>query len=100
MIFEDLRLQAVRQFVDFDLEQDKELLEIVELAAAVTRMPYAVISFLDRDTSYLKVRYGTSEVSVPRDISFCTYAIQQNELMVINDALLDERFSSNPLAKK
>lgn len=97
MIFENLRLQAVTQFADFDLEQDRELNEIVELAAAVTHLPYAAISFLDENTSYLKVRKGVDATSVPREYSFCQHAIKQDELLIITDALLDERFMNNPL---
>jgi PAS domain S-box-containing protein len=96
MIIEDLRLQTVAHFVDFNLEKDKELMEIVELAAAVTNLPYAVISFLDNETAYLKVRKGFSEVAIPRHLSFCTHALQQSELMIVPDASLDERFANNP----
>jgi PAS domain S-box-containing protein len=97
MIIEDIRLQAVAQFVDFDLEHDQELLEIVELASGVTHLPFAVISFLDNTTAYLKVRKGVVEKSIPREFSFCTHAINQDSLLMVPDALLDRRFSSNPL---
>jgi PAS domain S-box-containing protein len=96
MTIEDLRLQAVAQFVDFDLEHDKELLEIVELAAAVTKVPFAIISFLDKDTAHFKVRKGVSETSIPRDLSFCTYAIDDDKLLMVGDASLDVRFYNNP----
>src|ERR1700756_2234183 len=96
MIFEDLSLQTIQQFVDFDLEHDKELLEILELASAVTKMPHAVISFLDNDTSFLKVRHGITETSVPRNLSFCAHATKTDELLIVKDTLLDERFVNNP----
>ncbi len=97
MIIEDLRLQAVARFVDFELEEDPELREIVELASAVTDCPYALITFLDKDTQYLKVRKGVSETSVPRQTSFCTYAIKQNDLMMVPDTFNDKRFVKNPM---
>jgi len=97
MIIEDLATKAVEQFIDFDLEDEQELVEIVELASAVTRTPIAIISLLDKDTVYFKVKKGVSETAIPRDMSFCAHAITQNELMVIPDTLLDERFSKNPL---
>lgn len=84
------------QIIKFDLEKNTELLEIVELASAVTGLPYAVISLFDHETAYLKVRKGISETSIPRHLSFCTYAVQPGELMMVTDTLLDERFVNNP----
>src|SRR5476651_2088769 len=97
MIIEEIRLQAVARFVDIDLENDSELQEIVELASAVSNTPFALITFLDRDTQYLKVRKGVNETTMPRQISFCTHAIQQNDLMLVPDMLKDERFLNNPI---
>ena len=97
MIIEDLRLQTISHFVDFNLEHDKELMEIVELASAVTSLPYAVISFLDEDTTYLAVRKGVTEKSIPNHLSFCIHALPTNDLMIVKDALTDERFAGNPL---
>ena len=97
MIIEDLPTHAVEQFIDFDLEDDHELVEIVELASAVTHSPIAIISFLDKDTAYFKVKKGVSKTAIPRDMSFCTHAVKQDGLMVIPDMLLDERFLKNPL---
>ncbi len=97
MIIEDLPTHAVEQFIDFDLEDDQELVEIVELASAVTHSPIAIISFLDKDTAYFKVKKGVSKTAIPRDMSFCAHAVKQDGLMVIPDMLLDERFLKNPL---
>ncbi len=97
MMIEDIRLQAVARFVDFDFENDTELQELVELASAVSDTPFALITLLDKDTQYLKVRKGTEETAMPRQISFCTHAIQQNDIMVVPDMLKDDRFINNPL---
>jgi len=97
MMIEDIRLQALARFIDFDLENDPELQEIVNLASAVSNTPYALITFLDKETQYLKVRKGVNETTLPRQISFCTHAIQQNDLMLVPDMLKDERFVDNPM---
>jgi PAS domain S-box-containing protein len=96
MVIEDLRLQAVAQFLDNDIENEKELHEIVELAAAVTKLPFAVISFLDNETDHLKIRKGVDVLTIPRAFSFCTHAITQDGLFMVPDTLLDDRFKDNP----
>ena len=96
-MIEDIRLQAVARFVDFDFENDTELQEIVELASAVSNTPYALITLLDQNTQYLKVRKGIAETIMPREITFCTHAIQQNDIMIVPDMLKDNRFVNNPL---
>jgi PAS domain S-box-containing protein len=97
MITKDLHSQTVANFIDFDLENDKELLEIVELASAVTESPFVIISLVDGQTVHFKVRKGVSNTSLPYHLSFCTHAILQKELIIIPDTLLDERFASNAL---
>jgi len=100
MIFEDLQLQAVRQFIDLDLEGDRELLEIIELAAAATNMPYAIASFLANETSHLEVRHGVSETTVLRNLNFCIHAAKHDELFIVTDVLLDRRFADNSLIEQ
>jgi hypothetical protein len=96
-MIEEIRLQAVARFVDFDFGSDPELKEIIELASAVCDTPYALITILDKETQYLKVRKGVTETALPRQISFCTHAIKQNDLMLVPDTLKDRRFVNNPL---
>lgn len=96
-MIEHNRLEAVSRFNSFHLENDPELLEIVDLASAVTGAPFALITFLDRETQYLKVRKGVSETTLPRNITLCTHAIEQNGLMLVPDIKKDGRFNNKPL---
>jgi PAS domain S-box-containing protein len=97
MIIEDLRLQAVSDIIDFSPEKDKELQEIVEQAYTVTNMPYAVISLSRNESAYLKLKNGVIEKSISRHLSFCLHVILHNGVLTINDTLLDERFTGNPM---
>ncbi len=93
---EQIRLQALARFNNLELENDTELLEIVELASSVSNAPYAMITFMDNEVQYLKVRKGISQITVPRNNSFCTHAMKSDNLLVVSDLLKDERFINNP----
>lgn len=97
MTIESIRLEAVERFKNLDLEKDKELNEIVELASSITNSPFALITFLDKETQYLKVRKGVEQETMPRQVSFCRYAIKQDKLMVVPNTLKDERFIHSPI---
>lgn len=78
-------------------EASGKLQDIVSLASQITGVPVAFITLLDKDIQWITVRYGFEVEQMPRHTSFCTHTIQQEEVMVVEDAMLDERFSNNPL---
>ena len=93
-------MEAVLRFVGLDLELDKELQEITDLACAITKAPTAVISFLDTDTQYFKVKKDANDIvgeikTFPRKDSFCSYTIKQDDVFIIADTLADKRFANN-----
>jgi len=91
------RRKEVSRYMGIDLKNDAELQEVVGLASVVCQSPVALITLLHDDTQYLKVKTGFDGDSMPRDISFCTHAILQNEIMVVEDTQADGRFINNPL---
>ena len=93
-------MEAVLRFVGLDLELDKDLQEITDLACAITQAPTAVISFLDTDTQYFKVKKDTKDIvgeikTFSRKDTFCSYTIKQDDIFIIADTLADERFANN-----
>lgn len=94
---ETMRLAAVQSFLQLNFNKSQEFQDIVNLAAQLCEKPVALITFLDKEVNWVKVKSGLELDVMPRETSFCQYAIQQDDLLVINDATKDSRFDNNPL---
>lgn len=94
---EKRRIEAVHQFLQIDFDKSKEYQEIVDLAAELCEKPVAILSLLDEEINWLKVRSGVNINVMPRETSFCQHVINGNDLLVIEDATKDGRFIDNPL---
>ncbi len=96
---EESRLQEVKRFLSLDLNAHPELQEIVDFAAEICEKPVALLTMLDDESNWLKVTTGYEAKPMPRETSFCQYAIEQDEIMIVSDATEDSRFQNNPLVE-
>ena len=96
---EDERLAALRRYRILDTEPEQRFDDLVLLASQICRVPMALISLVDRDRQWFKARLGITAAQTSRDVAFCAYAIQQDDLFVVPDAFEDARFRDNPLVR-
>jgi PAS domain S-box-containing protein len=91
------RLQTVHRFLKLDISKEQELQDILRLAAKICNTPSALITLIDEDTQYILFKQAFNFDTTPRCDAFCDYVIKQSDIMIIPDALTDERFFNNPL---
>lgn len=67
--------------------------------AQETGFPICLMTFIDRDTQWLKSSHGMAVGSVPRCEAFCNYTIAQDDVFVIRNAANDTAFATHPTVK-
>ncbi|MBF7144714.1 MULTISPECIES: EAL domain-containing protein [Pseudomonas] len=77
--------------------QDPVFEDLIDLVQAYFKAPIALISILEGQHQWFKASRGTCVKQTPREMSFCGYAILDDNAFVVPDATLDERFQDNPL---
>jgi GAF domain-containing protein len=75
--------------------------DITRRAAELCAAPVAVITVIDGNSQLFRSRIGTELMSRPRELTFCTHALQDPErITLVEDATKDPRFSANPVVTR
>jgi len=93
---EDDRLHALRGLGILDTEPEERFDRLTRIAAALFNVPIALVTIVDRDRQWFKSAHGCGVRETDREVSVCAHAILGDEVMIVPDALLDERFADNP----
>ena len=94
---EDQRIQRLLDLNILDTENEIEFDDLTKIVAEFCDVPICLISLVDKNRQWFKSKIGLDVDETPREISFCQYAIMDEQILEIPDSLEDDRFSSNPL---
>ena len=94
---EDIRMAALRSLDILDTEPEERFDRLTRIAKRLFKVPIALVSFVDINRQWFKSCQGLEVKEMPRDISFCGHAILGDDIFIISDTLLDDRFYDNPL---
>jgi GAF domain-containing protein len=94
---ETARLDALRQYDLLGTDSEQVFDDLTLLASQICATPVALIGLVDHDRVWFKSRIGLAPKELPRDLSFCSHAILQPNLFIVEDASADQRFADNPL---
>ena len=94
---EDQRLASLRELSILDTPAEERFDRITRIAAALTNVPFCLISLLDLNRQWFKSCYGGDWTETSREFSFCSHVVSNRKSVIVADTYLDDRFADNPL---
>ena len=94
---EAIRLEALQALQILDTPAERAFDALAASAARLLDCPMGLVTMIDARRQWFKAAVGLDIGETVRDIAFCDHTIRDDGLLVVDDASIDARFSSNPL---
>ncbi len=96
---ENERLQELDYYDILDTRPEQTFNRLTEIAQEILDVPIAGISFVSQNRQWFKACVGFGKQETDREISFCTYAILQDNVFKVPDVTESRLFENNPLVQ-
>jgi diguanylate cyclase (GGDEF)-like protein/PAS domain S-box-containing protein len=91
-------IESLKALGVLDTAPEAQFDAIARIASTICGTPISLVSLLDERRQWFKANVGLETISeTDREAAFCAHAVLSDDLMVVPDAQLDQRFASNPL---
>jgi PAS domain-containing protein len=96
---EDQRMKLLRSLNILDTPNEERFDSITKLVSSIFRAPIVLVSLVDAERQWFKSTCGLAAKSTPRSQAFCAWTLltETPEVLVVENALEDDRFRRNPL---
>lgn len=95
--YEKARIAALESLDILDTSPSEQLDELTKTVQEEFNAKTCLVSLVAEDRQWFKSRQCMDATETPRNISFCTYAIAEEEYLIVPDAKADKLFANNPL---
>jgi len=96
---ERARLEKLLSLNILDTGADDVFDEITAMVAKIFDVPIALVTLIDDHRQWYKSRFGLEITEVPRALAYCSHAILNDEVMVIENTMTDYVYHDNPLVE-
>lgn len=90
------RLKSLLSYNIIDTLKEKEFDKLAQLASIICETPIALISLIDDKRQWFKAKIGIEAEEMPKELTFCQYTIQKDELWEVEDTTKNELLKDNP----
>ena len=94
---EAARLLKLQALDILDTLEEEAYDDLTFLAATICETPISLVSLVDQSRQWFKSHHGLEATETPREYALCGHAINQDEILYVEDTTIDPRFQDNPI---
>lgn len=92
---EEQRIDELHQYKILEDDMKEQLNRLTRVACTICDTPISLVNVLDSDRQITKSSKGWDLDEIPREDGFCHHTIQQDDMLIVENAQEDDRFREN-----
>ena len=95
---EEARIAKLHEYQVLNTKVEPTFERLTDLVKTFFHMPIVAITFMDEEIQYLKSPHGLGDIcTTTRGVAICNYTVLSDNIFVVPDLSIDERFINNDL---